>query len=116
MTNPTDDIEQSLRLGIHVEIGDPTLAPIVSSLTDAQISWISSWLAGESFERRSNTLQRGLDARDLATARAQAANFRRAIAEALEELPEQRPDGAIGTAVHRAATCLRNALDEAGTA
>ena len=112
MTNPAGDIEQSLRLGIQVEAGDPALAPIVSNLTDPQIDWISSWLAGESFERRRDTLQRGLDARDLATARAQASNYRRAIAEALEELPEQRPDGDVGTAVHRAARRLRNALDE----
>lgn len=42
-------IEQSIKLGIYVESGDPDLEDLVKSITPEQIAWISIWLAGEGF-------------------------------------------------------------------
>lgn len=43
-------LENSLRLGITVESEDGNpLSEIVTTLTEEQISWIGSWLAGDGF-------------------------------------------------------------------
>lgn len=49
-------LESSLRLGIDVEGGEGNpLVPTVNTLTEDQVQWISSWLAGEGFDRATTT-------------------------------------------------------------
>lgn len=44
-------LETALRLGIDVEGGEfNPLAPIVNTITEEQIRWVSTWLAGEGFD------------------------------------------------------------------
>lgn len=45
------EISMSLRLGLEVESDDPTMVDAIPELTQKQIEWIGSWLAGEGFTR-----------------------------------------------------------------
>ena len=59
MSTTPAQIEASLRLGIAAEGDDDNpLAPIVNTITEEQISWISSWLAGDGFELKPTARER----------------------------------------------------------
>lgn len=45
------EIENTIRVGIAAEEDDEFLGPVVSSLTNDQVKWVSAWLASESFGR-----------------------------------------------------------------